>query len=184
MKYITIILLAILLATPTQVFAASENCAAIENARERLACFDRLFPREEGATPLPEIRSEVIRPPETLGQPATSTEPAAPRSSGVPVQGQRRSDADDDRGERRSILDRALFEWEADIDFSATIVAIKAEESKRMVFRLDNDEIWMQTSPRYLPFKKGDSVNIKSGTVGGYIMRNENKISTRVKRIQ
>jgi hypothetical protein len=53
-----------------------------------------------------------------------------------------------------------------------------------MVFRLENGQIWMQSSPRNLPFAVGNKVAIKSGRIGGYIMRSESGTSTRVKIIE
>ena len=53
-----------------------------------------------------------------------------------------------------------------------------------MVFLLDNDEIWLQVEPRDLPFHEGDTVTIKNGFFGGYFMRTENRVSTRVSRIR
>lgn len=151
---------------------AQENCTLIESARERLACFDRVFPRDED-TVLPEITSEVIRAPDTLGQEPTvpAQAPDAPQSGPRPK-------------ESGGFFDKALFEWKENVEFTATVAAVKAEESKRMVFRLDNDEIWMQASARYVPIKKGDTVTIKSGRIGGYVMRNQNNTSTRVQRIK
>ena len=53
-----------------------------------------------------------------------------------------------------------------------------------MVFRLANEQIWMQSSPRRLPIHKGDEVTISPGTVGGFIMRTERGVATRVQRIE
>jgi|GEM_PF-469134 len=66
---------------------------------------------------------------------------------------------------------------------SSRIKALRRRDRQRMVFLLENGEFWMQTSPRDLPIKEGDSVTIKSGMLGGHILRTENNVSTRVHQI-
>ena len=67
---------------------------------------------------------------------------------------------------------------------NSQIAAVRSGGQQRMVFRLANDQIWMQSSPRDLPFSVGDNVNIKNARMGGYIMRSESGTSTRVQRIE
>ena len=77
MKYALAFVLAF---TPLAIFGEEAggdlNCAGIENARERLACYDRAY--SDRPMPPPKIRTEVIAPPATLGQPSTS--PTVPQS--------------------------------------------------------------------------------------------------------
>ena len=61
---------------------------------------------------------------------------------------------------------------------------LNKDQQKKIVFLLSNEEIWLQDSPRDLPIYRGDEVNIKKATLGGYIMRNESGTSTRVSRIK
>ena len=75
---------------------------------------------------------------------------------------------------------RGLFDWSEGEEFKTEIAAIRAGSNQRMVFRLTNGQIWMQSSPRSLPFKEGDSVVIKTGVIGGYIMRSTSGVSSRV----
>ena len=77
-----------------------------------------------------------------------------------------------------------MLDWKAKVDFTSTLKAVRVGDQQKMVFLLANDEVWLQNSPRQLPFEKGDEVRIKSGTIGGYIMRNTNGTSTRVRRIK
>ena len=163
-----------------------QNCVLVENARERLACYDRTFSRD-GSTPLPKITSEVIAPPAAVTSPA-------PRAPGqTEVQREPRSATQADRtapaarkGAPGSEGNRSkpLFDWGEKVDFSAKIKSVRAKGEQRMVFLLDNDQMWMQSTPRYVPIKEGDTVTIKSGTIGGFIMRNQNETSTRVNRIK
>lgn len=79
---------------------------------------------------------------------------------------------------------RSLFHPEEPVAFQSSIAAIKAEPQTKMVFRLANGQIWLQSSPRRLRFSVGDVVTIKSGMVGGYMMRNQHQTVARVRRIR
>jgi len=79
---------------------------------------------------------------------------------------------------------KKLFDFGKKIEISATIVDLLNRDKQRMVFKLDNDQIWIQTSPRNLPIKKGDNVTILSATMGGFIMRTDRGLSTRVSMLE
>lgn len=83
----------------------------------------------------------------------------------------------------RPIKKRGFFEIEGKQYYEGTIVEMLNKPQQRMVFRFDNDEIWIQTTPRSLPIKVGDKVTIRRGTVGGYVLRTENKVSTKISQI-
>ena len=70
------------------------------------------------------------------------------------------------------------------VDLTTTIVAVRRGEKQKMVFQLENEQIWMQSTPRPLPFEEGDTVSIKNATLGGYFMRSTKGTSTRVQRIR
>ncbi len=76
-----------------------------------------------------------------------------------------------------------MLDWQEPTNFTTTIAALRRGDQQRMVFRLENGEIWMQNSPRDLPFKVGDEVTIKSGRLGGHIMRSSRGTSTRIRRV-
>ena len=169
--------------------AASEqveqtDCAQVVNARERLACYDNQNPRDPSKpsvthTPQaqeqqtqPEYRSTESAPPAAEGAASSQTE-AAPDTAQEPQQ--------DDRGLEKS---KGIFSWPEKVEISSTIAAVRSEYPKKMVFRLENGQIWLQTSPRELVIKTGDKVTIKSGTIGGYILSTDKGVNTRVQRIE
>ena len=76
------------------------------------------------------------------------------------------------------------FDSPEQITVESVVVAIKDEPQKKMVFRLENGQIWLQNSPQNLPIKSGDKVTIKSASIGGYLLRSESGTSTRVRRIK
>ena len=77
-----------------------------------------------------------------------------------------------------------LFDWKSQPAVESEIAAIRAGSKQRMVFRLANGQMWMQSTPRALPFKAGDKVTIKSGRIGGHIMRSASGTSSRVTLIE
>ncbi|MGK0225063.1 MAG: hypothetical protein ACI9ON_004323 [Limisphaerales bacterium] len=195
MKYVLpLLLLSVSGAVFGQDGTSEENCALIENARERLVCYDRTFPIGVRAE-LPKISSEVIAPaqsPEsqTLEGQSLNTAPASADEAQAPVtavedtsglRARKGTTASPAAGKNRT---KGMFSWDDELDFTAEVKAVRDEGQQRMVFLLDNEQIWMQSSPRLLPIKKGDSVRVKSGKIGGYIMRNQNGTSTRVNRIK
>ncbi len=78
----------------------------------------------------------------------------------------------------------AIFGRDPRIELTTTITSIRRGDQQKMVFLLENDEVWMQATPRRMPFREGDTVTIKNASVGGYFMRTENGASTRVSRIR
>lgn len=77
-----------------------------------------------------------------------------------------------------------ILSRKAKVNFKSAVKALRARDKQRMVFLLENGEVWMQSAPRNLPIKEGDDVTIKSGLMGGYIMRTGKGVSTRVNRIK
>lgn len=173
----------------TSVTAQETNCAQIQNARERLACYDRQFPRQApgtttapAATPAPKPAPKLAEEP--LPSTAPSTTPPAPQPevatpaapAAAPAATLAPASEEPEKG--------GLFDWYEQADFTATIAGVRREDKQKMVFRLDNGQIWLQTSPRDLPIRKGDVVQIQTGSVGGFLLRTESGVTTRVRRIK
>ena len=177
MQYKILALLTTLALAAPQAFA-NTNCAQIENARERLACYDSQFPPEQGAN-IPRITSEPIRAPSTLGNTPNPTSQPVIASNSSSTQ-PRPAPVPSEQGGGGA----GLFGWTDKVDFETEIIALRRGDQQRMVFRLANGQIWMQNSSRDLPFSVGDRVSIKNGRVGGYVMRSDSGTSTRVRRIE
>jgi hypothetical protein len=181
MKYTALLLL--LIATSLDVQAATD-CIKIENARERLECFDRMYPRDGAPvleTEAVTAEDSVLSPTPKADAPPTSAPAAAPAAAAgaaavVPQTAPESAPAEPEKA--------GLFDLDEAVDLTSTIKAVRKRESQKMVFQLENDQIWLQSSPRSLPIYVGDVVTIKNGFIGGYIMRNEKGTSTRVQRIQ
>jgi hypothetical protein len=193
--------------------AEPTDCSRIADADERLACFDELFSTEP-AEAVEEIRSETIEAPATVvesaedpvsrggtsaetsgtadapaGQ-ADGVEPAAVVGGAAVLSSEDpEAAAADTAGAETAVVEPdepaqgGLFN-DPKVNLTTAIEAIRRGDKQKMVFRLENDQIWIQTSPRPLPFREGDTVTIKNGFFGGYFMRNERGTSTRVSRIK
>ena len=166
-----------LLATLWSVHASGSegrDCSTIEDADERLSCYDRQYSREPASDEpaSPATMTEIETMPVT-GQSAaeTTVEDVAPAAAAAEGAGP------------ESEEQRTFFGSEK-LNLTSTIAAIRAGEKQKMVFRLENAQIWIQATPRPLPFREGDTVTIKNAFFGGYFMRSEKGTSTRVQRIQ
>ena len=201
MKYVLFILL--LLTSPAYA-ENGPNCSSIKDRNDRLACFDRLFPiapetpkQKAPSTDGPQT-TQTAAPVTPAQQPATPEKSPISSSEGVPVTAQSPSApavaeppvvTETDKNKKQSFTKNLLrktkrmFDRES-LEITATIIEVIDKDRKKMVFLLDNDQIWLQTSPRNLPIRQDDKVTIKSGFIGGYILRNEKGTSTRVERIR
>ncbi len=166
----------------------SEVCADIESAIERLDCYDRQHRArqarvDQSGPPAPEARTEAAARPARATYQSRRVEPEATQTAPVTVSAPAK--------ERASVPapakdeKRGLFSWLGDkTEISSELTVVRRGEQQRMVFRLANGQIWMQNTPRELPFSVGDQVTIKSGTIGGFIMRSERGTSTRVRQLE
>ncbi len=136
------------------VTASETDCREIQDAEKRLACFDQQFDRE----------SQKPKDEETSSEKLLSTD-EKPRPS---------------PGKRM----KSLFDWDDAKPFISKIKKIRSREKQRMVFLLENDQIWIQTEPRPQPFREGEEVSIKTGLMGGFNMRSKSGAYSRVRRIQ
>ena len=79
---------------------------------------------------------------------------------------------------------RSLFDWMGSEPLITKIKNIQRQENQRMVFLLENRQIWIQLEPRQQPFKEGELVSIKASLLGGCNMESRSGINTLVRRIQ
>jgi hypothetical protein len=176
MKYVFVVCLIVsVVGSINDAFAAeTTNCTSIENARERLACFDSVYPSSDAMVPLPKIQSEVIgeRPMPTENAATGGTEP------GIAPEVEKPS------ARERKTTSKGLLDWIEEVEIESKVAAVRRREAQKMVFRLENGEIWMQSTPRDVDIKVGDDVTIKNGKLGGYIMRTSSGASTRVQRLE
>jgi hypothetical protein len=164
------LLLLLVLITAAQQSWTTEaaDCASIEDDARRLACFDASV----SGKAIPQMPSAPSAPP--------PPPPAAEPSSSPPVAAESPVAPSGDT----SAAPETGFMGDEKIDLTTTIEAIHAGEKQKMVFLLANDQVWIQATPRPLPFEVGDTVSVRNATLGGYFMRSEKGTSTRVQRVR
>ena len=69
-------------------------------------------------------------------------------------------------------------------ELTSTVTKIGHNSRNALVFYLDNDQAWHQTSPKAFTIREADNVTIRRGRMGGYILTTERGGSTRVKRLR
>jgi hypothetical protein len=168
---------------------SAEECAQMARTDDRLACFDQLFPSESDSKNQTEILEEQVVAPtavkmegrEKMTDKGSMASAEANNSRDALLKNKKTPEADK---EATGFSLKKIFTRDTQHDLTTTIKALKAGNSQKMVFLLANDEIWLQNVPRTLPFRKGDTVTLKSGLFGGFIMQSDSGTSTRVSRIQ
>lgn len=183
MKRFTIaLLLFVLQASPA---FADENCSELEDPFARLKCFDRNYPSVTSPAPITPPGEENAG---SRAEDAQLNENLIPTSANEPIETEtvvvtesKKSVSEEKKPARTW---KNMFDFGEKIDLSATVVDLLKKDKQRMVFKLDNDQIWIQTTPRSLPIKKGDNVTIRSATFGGFILRTEGGTSTRVSMLE
>lgn len=170
LKYLSRFSLVLLIVWPYTLWAEEVrvSCSEIADATERLACFDRTFPGDSrSVVPQPKvdsIRTIPVVPQGSVEAEATSANTRVEQTT-APSKG-------------------GMFSKKAQVNISSRLKSVRDQDKQKMIFLLENDQIWIQDSPRSLPFAKGQEVTVKSGTVGGYSLSNEEGLATRVRRIK
>ena len=167
---------------PSAVVAAetAEDCRAIEDPQERLGCYDRQFSRsppadKDAATgPLTEAVTEAA---DATTEAATESSTDAATEPGAETASRPRTTSED-AGKA------GLFDLDERVDLTSTITHVHSKPQQKMVFQLENDQVWMQSVPRMLQIREGDRVRIENASIGGFMMRTERGVTTRVERIR
>ena len=162
----------------------AQECAKLVRTDDRLACFDKLFPSKTDKM----IESETVQKKQPSADSRNVTdsstrEVAKTTQDELTRPDKSKIDVEDERNSLGLSLSK-IFNRDPGGDFQSRITELKAGNSQKMVFLLENSQIWLQDSPRTLPFRVGDTVKIKKGLLGGYTMRSKSGTSTRVQRIR
>lgn len=155
-----------------------EDCIEIQDRTDRLACFDRVFPRRKTASETPAAEAPKESEPVVVTAPVTPPPESASRPS--------EPEAERAKRERRFGLPElgGLFGERNHESITSRIVAVRARDKQKMVFLLENDQIWIQANPRDVPIEEGELVTVSSTLTGGHMLRTEHGVSTRVNRIR
>jgi len=166
--------LAVLLFVSQSSFAEKidpRTCRTIVDRDDRLACFDRAYFGDED--PLAPQQDPVEQSQKNANQRVQMT--PSPRQTVKSVEAGSSSQRPEKQKKKRS-----LFSFPEQEVIESKITKMSNRNQQRMAFKLESGEIWVQSSPRNLPFKVGDHITIKSGRLGGFILRNQSGTTTRV----
>lgn len=144
---------------PTYVANAEslQNCRAIENASERLACYDQLADASSSAVPADSVEPEATPA-------ATTVEPAAPVQEGMPETDWKKKEAE---------------------EFHARVTKCERDPNKKYLFRFEGGQVWKQVSSRRLSFRNCDFDVVVTKDFFGYEMRIDGENSKiRISRIR
>ena len=161
----TLAMLTIVLTANSGYAHDEANCRDISNLLARLSCYDESH--SAAAQSSTTTRTNVRVSSDTSPLPAASVaSPSQPKT------------ADSSFGEPRR-----LFSNRDTSTLSATLTKLVKRHRSTPRLHLDNDQIWTPTKDRAMSASTGDSVKIKTGTIGGYLMSINEGPWFRVKRV-
>lgn len=132
----------------------SHPCAETEDPEARLACYDEAFPPVASASDMSDARREQAR-----------------REFGLSVV-QKRDMASED--ERKAMPER----------IEAVVVSVSQRGNGQRLVTLDNEQIWLVTETTDKGWiKPGDSIVVRRGVIGNYLLRTAGRVNLRVRRV-
>jgi len=158
---------------PLSGFAAepSHRCSAIDDASQRLACYDAAFGRPAGATTV------AITPKPALAPAATAT---ATATAAVDPVAQQRAEFGLSDAAKKARDPQQSAQAESITDKLATLGQRPTGE---LVFNLQNGQVWLQIeSDSRTRVKAGDTVTIRRGALGSFLLVGPDRMPVRVRR--
>ena len=160
--------LAIVLAANTGHAHDEANCRDISNLLARLSCYDESHAGPSTAASAKISASESASTDQNARQLPTFDAPAEPRQDA----------ADSSFGKARQ-----MFGSRDSRVVLASLVQVSKSAKRAARLYLDNDQIWQPTKDRAFTAAVGDTVRIKTGTIGGFVMSINDSSWFRVKRV-
>ena len=182
-------LVSLLPASAAEQDAAIAQCRQVEDALERLACYDRAAPPDDqGAVNQPQMQDETVsKATESAVKPSPRAADAAETAEETPRPGRLRrwfrreggqsSDEGDDRTRAKDEPSGAI---------TAEVVRVKELMLGNYQLTLDNGEVWRENEYEpYATHAVGDRVTIKPAPMGAHALRNERtRQRVRVRRVR
>ena len=146
----------------------SHPCSAIDDASQRLACYDAAFGRPAAATTV------SITPTPALA-PATATATAA-----VDPVAQQRAEFGLSDAAKKARDPQQSAQAESITD---TLAVLGQRPTGELVFNLQNGQVWLQIeADTRTRVKAGDTVTIRKGALGSFLLVGPDRVSVRVRR--
>jgi hypothetical protein len=149
----------------TAAASSADDCRALSNDGQRLACYDQLFPRVAPGAPTP--------PPAKVTAPVTTAAPAPTTQAVIPPRPAAPSAAD--QFGFSAVQQRRAAGGAANPDIvdsiSATVTGLQRRPTGEFVVLLDNGQAWRQVErDSWVPPQKGDRVTIRRGLLGSFML--------------
>jgi hypothetical protein len=139
------------------------RCSKVLGERERLVCFDRVFPVGTQVSELPAART---------ASPSTAVAPAVAATSPAPVPASAPAASSGFADESLKARNKPDKERAAEVNnMTAQISDLKETRANVWRISLDNGQVWQQQDMNngFLP-KAGGTIRIERGMMGGYSM--------------
>lgn len=166
------VLIALGCAAPAGVVAEeqSHRCAAIVDASQRLDCYDAAFGRPAASTDA--IRSAPAATP-------AATAPATAIAAVDPVAQQRAEFGLSEAAKKARDPQQSA---QAD-SITDTLATLGQRPTGELVFNLQNGQVWMQIeASTRTRVKAGDTVTIRRGALGSFLLVGPDRMPVRVRR--
>ncbi len=165
------------LAEDIDLHKALAPCSAISSDADRVACYDKLA----GRVPVPKARPSLAAPVPAPAAPVAAAPVPAPATPVEAAPVPAAAPTEEDFG--RSKLQMAARSPAGIKTVTAKVAAFGRSPNLRPQVTLDNGQIWeYQDAPDPL-LSIGDSVIVKHGTLGSFLLLTPAKYSHRVRRI-
>jgi hypothetical protein len=150
-------------------------CRNIDDALERVTCYDAIVDSAQESS----IRHATTQELTVVVTEAKATSSVSERTE-TPTQ---EIDPEDIFGRDEQSI-RETLEIEKIDEIIQRVTELSKTSSGRLVVKLNNGQIWLQTDTRGLNLKTGDEVKIRAGTMGSHFLtKTSSKRSLRVKRV-
>jgi len=153
----TLLAFAVVAITNTSQAHDQANCKNIDNLLARLSCYDESHDAS-GSSP----------------RANNGSAPSLSQGSGQP---------EETRSTSTFGKPTDLFATRDTRTLTATLVKLDKNPRRKTRLLLDNGQVWELAKDRLVSYPEGATVNIKTGTVGGYVMSVDESSWFRVQRI-
>jgi hypothetical protein len=157
------------------------ECARVQDDLARLACYDRLAgraPAVQAATPA--VPAPALAAPAAAPAVQASAGAAQPQTATAPAAS---APAADFGLSPRAIEERDPSKKVESI--TGTVTGVSQNASGRYVVELDNGQVWVQSESNSYPvLKTGDTVTIKRGAIGSFVLSGPRSVWWRVRRVR
>ena len=138
--------------------AIAHPCASIQNDAQRLACYDSAFGRPNAAAvAAPAAKVVVTNPVDEFGLSEAAKRARDPEKAKETMPEQ----------------------------ISAMVTKVSRRPTGELVVTLESGQVWVQTETvSKAMVKPGDTVTIKKGALGSYLLVSANRVATSVRRLR